>query len=95
MSLVLVLVGCLLELTQLSDRAEQLTPYKRGFFCQVSELDQLMEESELHAAGKEEEPIRLRGTKARREVTRDPFTGSKDKKKREREWAPTQRAQVF
>lgn len=52
-----------------------------------------MEEFELHAAGKEEGPIRLGGTKARREVTRDTFTGKKDKK--EREGAPTQRAQMF
>lgn len=50
---------------------------------------------ELHAARKEEGPIRLGGTKARREVTKDTFTGKKDKKKRGRKGAPTQRVQVF
>lgn len=51
-----------------------------------------MEESELHAAGKQEGPIRLGRTKARREVTKDTFTGKKDKKKKERKGAPTHRA---
>lgn len=33
-----------------------------------------MQKSELPGAGKEEGAIRLRGTKARRDVTRDTFT---------------------
>lgn len=54
-----------------------------------------MGESELHAAGKQEGPIRLGRTKARREVTKDTFTGKKDKKKKERKGVPTHRAQMF
>lgn len=71
-----------MELTQLSDRAQGLTPCKRGFFSQISELDQLMEEPELLAAGKEEGPMRLGGTKARREVTRHIYWEEEKRKGR-------------
>lgn len=57
----------------------ELAPCKRAFFCQVSELDELMEEYELHAAGKKEGPIRLGGTEARRVGATDTFTGEKRK----------------
>lgn len=47
-----------------------------------------MEESELHAAGKQEGPIRLGRTKARREVTKDTFTGKKRQEEKRKERGP-------
>lgn len=45
--------------------------------------------SESNAAGKEEGPIRLGGTKARREVTRDIFTGKKKTRRKEQGKGPS------